>query len=252
MQRVTQQTGGAGGGYRLKGGEGEDAGGGWGWWGGPCSLCGSHRTISNYRTKATHSALQLQHCSFACLMSALLNAKRPWRPQLHHPPPPGAPLQWDIQAWRMRVTVFRTLLWTSGLKESCHLKTAAVSLFIGKRDSFVSVSSENRGSSISTLLSLYLVLFRISGTDPGSGSRQTSETCLFTFRLNPRLSWTLTKLHLLSKLCENTHIHPLPATSHHWLLLLRNVTHVNVNQVLQVQTLWREEMWTIPDFWCLK
>lgn len=91
----------------------------------PRSLCGSHRTISNYRTKATHSALQLQHCSFACLMSALLNAKRPQHPHLHHPPPPGplcAPLQWDIQARRMRVTVFRASLWTSGLRESCLLK----------------------------------------------------------------------------------------------------------------------------------
>lgn len=130
-------------------------------------------------------------------MSALLNAKRPRHPHLRHPPPPGplcAPLQWDIQARRMRVTVFRALLWTSGLKESCLLKPAAVNLFSGKRDSFVSASSGNRGSSISTLflqiptISVFLVKFRISGTDPGSGSRQMSETCLFTFRLNPRLS----------------------------------------------------------------
>lgn len=42
----------------------------------PCSLCGSHRTISNYRTKATHSGFKRQLCSFACLMSVLLNTKR--------------------------------------------------------------------------------------------------------------------------------------------------------------------------------
>lgn len=56
-----------GGGESERSGEGEEA---------LLSFCSSHRTISNYRTKATHSGSELQHCSFACLMSALLNAKR--------------------------------------------------------------------------------------------------------------------------------------------------------------------------------
>lgn len=80
LQQVTKMQG-VGGMNQKESGEGEEA---------LLSFCSSHRTISNYRTKATHSGSELQHCSFACLMSALLNAKRTpgccWglRTPMHH------------------------------------------------------------------------------------------------------------------------------------------------------------------------